>query len=455
MNVKEGLKQHIIELLNVSQKYKVLVVDPESLVILDNTLKMADILTQNVTSVQGLYKQRQPSEEAIYFVSPTMNSVNQIIQDGRKQLYQVFHVYFITGLSDALFDKLRGARLNIKTLKELQLDFICPDPNYFSLETPDSFMNLYNPEAPSLLQYELKKTAKKICSVLVQLGEYPHIRYSTKPQAFHTTPQKSLTSELAFLVQNELDLIASHDKSFPPETKYPRATLLLVDRKADCFSPLIHDIHYQAMLADLGSMHCRKITDEEGKEYLLDETDLFWPQVRNWHISQVMDFVTEKFAKFKEENKAAQWELGGGQEKNIQQLKDVVTSFGDYQQTKDVVARHVTLCSLLSKTFSERGLEPLVDLEQKLAIEGSCKQKELEKVISDPNIQYLMLIRSHDKVILMMLYIIYREGITDKERQHILDVAKLSIEEVKAITNFGQLGVRLSPSMEKRQDDRV
>jgi syntaxin-binding protein 1 len=290
-----------------------------------------------------------------------------------------------------LFDKLKQSRLNIKTLKELQLDFICPDPNYFSLETPDSFMNLYNPEAPSLLQYELQKTARKICSVLVQLGEYPHIRYTTKPQAFQTTPQKTLTSELAFMVQKEMDAIAKQDPSYPPQSKYPRAILLLVDRKVDCHSPLIHDIHYQAMLADLGSLHNRKITDADGKEHVLDETDLFWPQVRNWHISQVMDFVTEQFEKFKQENKAAQWELGGGQDRNLQQLKDVVTSFGDYQQTKEVVARHVSLCSVISKNFADRGLEPLVDLEQKIATEGSCKLKEVEKVLSNPDLQYISL----------------------------------------------------------------
>jgi syntaxin-binding protein 1 len=100
MNLKETLKQHIIELLNISPKFKVLVVDPEALFILDNTLKMSDILNQNITQIQGLFKSRQPSDEAIYFVSPTMNSINQIIQDSRKQIYNIVHLYFITGIGN-------------------------------------------------------------------------------------------------------------------------------------------------------------------------------------------------------------------------------------------------------------------------------------------------------------------------------------------------------------------
>ena len=46
------------------------------------------------------------------------------------------------------------------------------------------------------------------------------------------------------------------------------------------------------------------------KEITLDETDMFWKQVRTWHISEVMEFVHEKFEKFKNENQAAKWEMG-------------------------------------------------------------------------------------------------------------------------------------------------
>jgi syntaxin-binding protein 1 len=316
-----------------------------------------------------------------------MSSVNQIIQDSRKQLYQSIHLYFISSLSDLLFEKIKAARINIKTLKELQIDFICPDPNYFSLETPDSFMNLYNPQVNSLLQYELQKTAKKICSVLVQMGEYPYIRCHSKPQLFTTNRQKTMTFELAQMIEKELELIRKQDPQYPPPSKYPRAILLLLDRKIDVHSILVHDIHYQAMLADLGNLHQRKIVDGDNKEHLLDETDLFWPQVRNWHISQVMDFVSEKFEQFKKDNMAAQYELGS-KHVDVQQLKDVVTSFGDYQQTKEVVARHVSICSHVSKLFASRGLEPIVDLEQQIATQGYCKQKEMERILVDPTIEY-------------------------------------------------------------------
>jgi hypothetical protein len=58
-------------------------------------------------------------------------------------------------------------------------------------------------------------------------------------------------------------------------------------------------------------------------------------------------------------------------------------------------------------------------------------------------------------VILVLLYVVCKEGVSDKERQHLLDAADFSVEETKALTNLGQLGVRLSPLIDKRNDDRV
>lgn len=106
--------------------------------------------------------------------------------------------------------------------------------------------------------------------------------------------------------------------------------MIIVDRRIDVVSPLLHDIHYQSMLADLQGFFRRKVTAED-KEYVLDEADLFWTKVKGWHISKVVEFVMTEFEKFKNENKAAQWELKGGDhsgQSGIENLKDVLNSFG-------------------------------------------------------------------------------------------------------------------------------
>jgi hypothetical protein len=61
------------------------------------------------------------------------------------------------------------------------------------------------------------------------LGEYPHIRYHSKPQAFQTTPTKSKSYLLAMSIQKELDYVCRNDQSFPPANSqnYERAALII------------------------------------------------------------------------------------------------------------------------------------------------------------------------------------------------------------------------------------
>ncbi|KAJ3309329.1 vacuolar sorting protein VPS33/slp1 [Boothiomyces sp. JEL0838] len=415
-------------------------------------------------AVEGLFKKRQgyPDKEAIYFVSPSLNSIQALLDDFLKRpMYQAAHVFCLSPLSDLLFNRIKTspAKQYIRTLRELNIDFTgdyyviqAPEPNYFSLDSTDAWYNIYNPDAPSLLSFELTKMAKKIVSVLANLGEYPYIRYHSKPQAFQTSPQKSLSGELAHLVQNELDELCRDDQTFPPQTKYPKAILLILDRRIDCIAPLIHEVSYQAMLGDLGGFD-----EKEDKNFVLDETDQFWAQVRTWHISEVMEFVQEKFSKFKEENKAAQWELGGAKGNNpsgnIQQLKDVMNSFGDYQQTKEFVARHLNICLTLSKIYADRNLADVVELEHKISTTDPKDSKfskligEVEKTLQNPAVEHL------DKVRLVLLTVVAHEGISDADRNRFLEMARFHTSESQALTNLNMLGVKLSPNFDKRKNE--
>lgn len=86
-------------------------------------------------------------------------------------MYQAAHVFCLSPLSDLLFNRIKTspAKQYIRTLRELNIDFTgdyyviqAPEPNYFSLDSTDAWYNIYNPDAPSLLSFELTKMAKKV-----------------------------------------------------------------------------------------------------------------------------------------------------------------------------------------------------------------------------------------------------------------------------------------------------
>lgn len=220
--LKELLKQKLMEVFKINTNWKTLVIDEEALFILDNTLKMTEILQNSITQVQSLSNKRKGDKEVLYLVQPSVQSITQIVKDfDLNPLYSIVHIFCLTPCSDALFGKIQNGRVKqfIKTFQELNIEFIAPDPNFFSLEQPAQFKTLFDLEESTLVTYELQKTAKKIASVLVNLNELPYIRFHTRPQAFQTTPQKSLSSQLAMLIQQEMDIVVEQEPMYKQNAK--------------------------------------------------------------------------------------------------------------------------------------------------------------------------------------------------------------------------------------------
>jgi Sec1 family len=92
MTLKQTLKDKILASLRKVDGWKLLVVDPESLAILDSTCRMTEVLNENVVSVEALFKKRiqQPDKVAVYLISSTLTSVQALIQDfSRGAMYRV------------------------------------------------------------------------------------------------------------------------------------------------------------------------------------------------------------------------------------------------------------------------------------------------------------------------------------------------------------------------------
>ncbi|KAJ1343596.1 hypothetical protein BSLG_001865 [Batrachochytrium salamandrivorans] len=406
-------------------------------------------------------RQAHPDKEAIYFISSTQDSVKAIIEDYTKArpLYSAAHVFCTSALSDQLFDRIqRSPAINhLKTCKELNIDFFAPDSQSFLFDYPDSWYTLFNPHVPSLLRYELDIISKRIVSVLATLGEYPYIRYHTRPTMFSTSPQKSLSQDLALMVQEELDKLCTHDASFPPQSPYKRPVMIITDRSIDVLAPLLHEFSYQAMAGDLIGLETGKYKDRrDGKETIIDETDPIWSEVRTWHIAEVLDYLPELFKRFTSENKAAKWELEGnsGVESGdkIQGLKDAMGSLGVYQEMKAKYAVHTSMCEDVMSLYKDRMLEKVSEVEQNLAMtdpNDASKTRlllsDVVRIIEDSSIAHL------DKVRLIMLAIISQGGVQDSDRQRFLERGGLSVEESQALTNLSLLNVRLSPNLDKKK----
>ncbi|KAJ3374088.1 vacuolar sorting protein VPS33/slp1 [Allomyces arbusculus] len=479
-SIRDAIKRRIINDMvrhvQPAGKWKVMVVDPISMRILNHSVKMFDILDENVTLVELITKKRQPypSLDAIYFLSPTPEAIAYFINDfcpggGRKPLYAAAHLFFLSALPDALMQEITssGAAPFIRNLQELFVDVIPLEQRVFSLEDPNAFFKLYSPEAGGLVAQnaELEIEAKKLVSLCATLGDLPYIRYH-KPR----DPDNTRAAKLAHLVAAELEALSKLGTGFPSVDPQHRSTLVIADRTLDVYAPLLHEFTYQAMAHDLlpiqqgkylfagTSSDQQQQNDEtaEKKEVLLDDNDQLWVQLRHMFIPDVLTTITAQFAKFLNENKAAS-NYGKEGAASLKDMKDVLAAMPQFQELKQKYTIHINLSQECMNAFNRRKLNQVGEIEQDLSTGEKADGSKIKNVVNDmvPLLNDSSII-PYDKVRLLMMYVISKEGVQDDDRRKLLDHANISVELAEAITNLARLGVALQSKPKKRdkKDDK-
>jgi syntaxin-binding protein 1 len=107
---------------------------------------------------------------------------------------------------------------------------------------------------------------------MAMLGEYPYIRFQAP---IHNQPSGMLPEHLALKIQAALDRLSRNDSSYPPVSLVQRGVLMVLERGVDIVSTLLHEFTYQALIADVLEITDR-VKDENGKDNVLDESDVVW-----------------------------------------------------------------------------------------------------------------------------------------------------------------------------------
>ncbi|KAK8849808.1 hypothetical protein IAR55_005144 [Kwoniella newhampshirensis] len=491
--------------------WKVLITDDHSQALLDTVYKNFDILQQNVTSVEPLHSPRPPmSVDAIYLLTPTSQNVDRILADfsfGRRT-YKSAHLYFIDGIDDHLAQKLTDGLQGgvLQAFVELYCNFWALEDRVFTLKSPWSFFTMFgNPGgaasadlAMEAFEDDIKVTGRSILNLLATINENPYIRYyqphhhaplgplahtvqaaapvqQQNPQSLRwrsamgaSSPRPSevvgehLSKRIAFQVQNDLDEYLTNNPEFPPASGRPRGVLFVVDRSMDPAAPLLHEFWYQAMVNDLlkidDGVHYRyKYTNtvggKEDKVAELTEADPVWVSVRHLHMKDAIDSLMTDFNKFATENAGFR---GGGQV-NVNDLKDMLASLPQFQAQREQFSLHLDMAQECMSLFEKKKLSLVANVEQCCATgytsEGKTPKTLVEEMV--PLLDDRTNISSLDKVRIMALYILFRDGVADEDRRRLYQHARLSITEQDMVNNLVHLGVKVIKDNSRSSKSRI
>uniref|UniRef100_A0A7S0UQ57 Uncharacterized protein n=2 Tax=Polytomella parva TaxID=51329 RepID=A0A7S0UQ57_9CHLO len=447
--------------------WKILILDEFTTRILSSSMRMSDIMDANISVVEDLYKRREPlSQPAVYFIQPTSHSINRLIDDfsGKQALYQSVHVFLSSKASNDAINKLKGCEKLmrvIKTLKEVNLEFLSVDSRTIITDHPHSFITAFSTrseEEKSILSKELDSIAVRICTAFVTFGDVPIIRYRI-PSSVNgfgeddpTAPpgnnlRRQLTRMLATRIQDRISSM-QRQKQLPVEET---CDLLILDRSYDIVAPFIHEWSYESMTYDLLDLETDvyKYSSEtasgkvDQKEAILDERDALWVDLRHKFIADVYTSLARRFKEFQSKNKAAK--LSGNlksKDMSAVNIRSLIQALPQYREVIANLSAHVQLSNDLRAVTSERDLSDLGELEQDLVLGLKNSREMLEYFADHGNVQ------PGDKMRLLLCYLATHPARLDATKKlQWQKAAGLTATDMAAVMNLACLNIRIIEPM--------
>ncbi|PHT59146.1 putative protein transport Sec1a [Capsicum baccatum] len=439
--------------------WKVLIMDKVTVKVMSSTCKMADITDQGVSLVEDLFRRRQPlpSMDAIYFIQPTKENVVMFLSDmsGREPLYRKAYVYFSSPIPKDLVARIKNDTSvipRIGALGEMNFEYFPIDSQGFVTDHERALSELFGESAQNsrLAEASLNVMATRISTVFASLKEFPLVCYRAAKEQDGSTAanfRELVPGKLATAIWNN---ITTYKSSIPNYPQKETCELLILDRSVDQIAPVIHEWTYDAMCHDLLDMNGNKYVHEvpgkaggppEKKEVLLEDQDPVWLELRHTHIADASERLHDRFTNFVSKNKAAQMEQRDGSELSTRDLQKMVQALPQYNEQKEKLSIHVEIAGELNKVIRETGLRELGQLEQDLVFGDAATKEVIQFLRTKQNTS------GENKLRLMMIYAsVYPEKFEGDKAAKLMQLAKLSPEDMKAVKNM-----RLLEGSEKRK----
>ena len=261
-----------------------------------------------------------------------------------------------------------------------------------------------------------------------------------------------LCTHLANFVQQELDLYAQWNSNFPPPSNRPQATLLITDRAMDIVAPLVHEFTYQAMAHDLlpikdGDKVTYHTTINQGtpeaeeKDMELSDKDKIWVDNRHRHMKDTIDKLMGDFRKFLEQN--PHFANENADTTNLNTIRDMLAGLPQFQEMKEAYSLHLTMAQECMNIFQHQKLPDMASVEQTLAT-GLDEDYKKPKDVLDSVVRLLddEAIKPADRLRLIILFVLYRDGVILEDIKRLLAHAALPQQDADVFASLQTLGGR-------------
>lgn len=406
------------------------IVDEEALRVLNAFLRMGELHSEGVISMELIDAPREPlpALDALYFLRPETSNVDRILADFKSAVapqHRQVHFCFTQPLSAELLAKLAEApnlSSRVKSLVEVPLSFVVSHHRGFHFDMPEALLDLF----PVPNHQQVSQVVRKLVDVCRCLQSItPTVRYGPS----------ELCREVAEQVLSELAMHKDPSKSGVP------CQLLIVDRSIDMAAILVHEFTYEACVYDLldggmldGDKGVVTVSDPSKRDVMLSDSDPLWEELKYRHLESVQGLVHNKIQEVK-----GQTAFKDAAAMSTSEMLDLLRGSPDQ---RDAMSRLFLHSSMTDQIFKCLEREKIWDVVGAIEQDTACGVDRSGKDVKVTNLQSSLTrvfgdhkdhISSETKLRLLMLYFASVDNISQVVRDKLIELAQLDASDEQVL----------------------
>lgn len=381
-----AIRDYFDRILEDHTEMKALVLDSDTLSTVSLVISQTEVLEKDVFFIETIEKLSIPKGsdrlshlKGIIIIRPSEENLSHLKRALEYPKYDKFFIYFTNKISEKCLKELAEADRSevISSVIEIFSDVTPVNHDLFTLNMPN-ILCLANDDVWGDKEKRLSATiAEKLFAALLTLRKFPVIRYQNSSKRC-----QELAYEVHRLLREEPDLMpvrSGTGHKVTIDNVDQTSVLLIVDRREDPVTPLLHQWTYQAMLHELLGIDNNKV---QLKQYSGPEREVPLSCVQDDFYKE---FMFSNFGDLSEGIKNLVVEFRGKQQigQNVETIDDMKRFVNDYPEFSRIagnVSKHVSLTSEIDIKIKKRMLLDISELEQDIACNEN-KNEQYRKIL--------------------------------------------------------------------------
>eukprot|EP00927_Polykrikos_kofoidii_P065681 TRINITY_DN61412_c0_g1_i1.p1 TRINITY_DN61412_c0_g1~~TRINITY_DN61412_c0_g1_i1.p1 ORF type:complete len:655 (-),score=92.91 TRINITY_DN61412_c0_g1_i1:358-2268(-) len=428
-----------------AQTFKVLVYDKFCQDVIAPLLKVGGLRKHGVTLNLNLSADRLPVTDTpvVYFVEPTVENIDKINDDIKKQLYESCYINFASAVPRSLLDKLARGAMEANAANKIAgvfdryISFVSLGSSLFSLNLPGAYETIHSPIDDRTIERYIERIVDGLLSVLVATRALPVIR--CPPGFAAEMVGRRLDERIRDLLSRggaNSDLFSGGGAAgvgrpgVDAGAGSQRPLLCLFDRDLDLVTMLGHTWTYQAMCHDLLNLKLNQLSvpaDDVGSsgkmtQLFVDDSDTFWAAHAGEmfpNVATAVDRTIEEFKKKSAEMTAKTGDKGFG-DSIAPAIAEAINMLPELTEKRRSMERHTNIAHALLNLVKVRQLDRYYQLEDLFSSQYiNTSVSQLEQLIGESDAGTPM-----DKTRALMVLYLTKPSLTSAQMQSLTDALR-------------------------------